>query len=241
MTAGSQGPESGPGRDPWAHRRGEPRTFAMAWVCFLFAAAVLSLSLGGALGLVSTDVYRGSARVMLDVVGVGVGVLWPMLRLSQERPVEVPRAMVQDALVVFGTLQVIALPQMLPWMGAWPPEPVLALGAGYTAWTLLVSGVLGLWWGRPRVPGWIVMVGLVGLECVGPVVTLLSGEWSRGPDRAWWGSAALGASPLTMAREVLADRTYLGAAAAVDGTHWATVGAVGLLGGALWAASWRRH
>ncbi len=213
----------------------------MAWVCFLFAAAVLSLSLGGALGLVSTDVYRGSARVMLDVVGVGLGVLWPMLRLSQETPALVRRAMVQDALVVLGTLQVVALPQMLPWMGAWPSEPVLALGAAYAAWAIVVSGVLGVWWSRPGAPAWLVMAGLVGMQCVGPVVTLLSGEWSRGPDRAWWGAVALTASPLTMARELLADRTYLGAAAAVDGAHWATIGAVGLMGGVLWALAWQRR
>lgn len=213
----------------------------MAWVCFLFVAAVLSLSLGGALGLVSTDVYRGSARVMLDVVGVGLGVLWPMLRLSQEKPANVRRAMVQDALVVAGTLQVVALPQMLPWMGAWPPGPVLALAVSYAAWALVLSGVLGVWWSGRGAASWVVMAGLVGMECVGPVVTLVSGQWSRGPEREWWGAMALTASPLTMAREVLAERLYLGAAAAADGAHWATIGAVGAVGGVLWAIAWRRR
>src|SRR5262245_56761146 len=69
---------------PWSHRRGEPRTFAAIWLLFLFAATILSVGAVGLFGLVSTDVYRPAARVMLEIVTVGVVILWPMVRLSQE-------------------------------------------------------------------------------------------------------------------------------------------------------------
>src|ERR1043166_1453153 len=93
--------------DPWAHRRGEPRTFAALWLLFLFAATILSVGAVGIFGLMSTDVYRPAARVMLEIVAIGVVVLWPMVRLSQAAPAFPLRAMLGDAVVVLVPAQAV--------------------------------------------------------------------------------------------------------------------------------------
>src|SRR5262245_41002258 len=102
--------------DPWAHRRGEPRTLAALWLLFLFAATILSVGAVGLFGLVSTDVYRPAARVMLEIVTIGVVVLWPMVRLSQEAPKFPLRAMLGDCLVILLPTQAVIWPQALTWM-----------------------------------------------------------------------------------------------------------------------------
>src|SRR5882724_1214791 len=92
--------------DPWAHRRGEPRTFAAIWILFVFMATVVTIGAVGVFGILSTDVYRPAARGLLEIVTVGIVVLWPMVRLSQEAPAHPFKAMLVDLLVVVLPAQV---------------------------------------------------------------------------------------------------------------------------------------
>ena len=93
--------------DPWKHRRGEPRTFAAAWLLYMCAALVLTLGAGGALGLVGPEVYRPLARRLAVVLACSIWVVWPMLRLSQAAPRSPPRSFAGDWVVIMLPVQAI--------------------------------------------------------------------------------------------------------------------------------------
>jgi hypothetical protein len=228
--------------DPWAHRRGEPRTFAAAWMFFLLVAAAVALSAGGVLGLLGTAPYRASARVLMVVLGLGVGVLWPLLRLSQESPGDAARAMRQDLLIVAASTQAVVLPQGLPWMGDWPFSAVAAVGVGLAAWALLVAGVLGLVWrSAGRIPRWAAMLALVVLASAGPMWAL-----AVGARESALREALLAASPVTLGPEILADRSWLGQSAKATPAHVWTIAATASAGALAWwlasgrVARWRQ-
>lgn len=227
--------------DRWAHRRGEPRTFAALWLLFLFAAALISLGAGGAMGLMATDVYRASARVLLVLAGVGIGVLWPMVRLSQEAPERPFQSVLQDVVIVGTPLQALAWPQVLPWMASWPVGIAGAIAAHFAAWVILIGGLLAcffqlLRW-KPRLPRWIMMAMLMLTALAAPAANLLeSGEDVRNrpsPGSTLW----LMASPVTGGWEVVRDRAWTGLPAKVESEKWKVIVAVGAAGGVLWVVA----
>lgn len=222
--------------DPWAHRRGEPRTFAALWIVLLFAAAVVSIGSAGATGLVSIDVYRVGARVMMCVIGAGLGLVWPMVRLSQETPTPPARAMFQDVWVVAAPLQAMTWPQCLPWMAAFPVLPVAALTANFCAWTLLIAGVLAglLGWAKraPRASR-AGMMAIVAVMCLtGPAIGMLTHRASleARPGVDVW----LLTSPLTSAWEIVRDRSWTGMAAVARPEHWWASVVIGIVAGFVW-------
>jgi hypothetical protein len=231
-----------PAGDRWAHRRGEPRTFAAAWILFLFGATVVSVGAVGAFGLLSADVYRPAARVMVEITAVGLAVLWPMVRLSQEAPRSPLRAMAQDLIVMLGPVQAVVWPQALFWMAAWPVSVVLCLDLFLCGWGLLVGGLLAGYFVRPVVRRWAMMALLLLLMLVGPVVAAL-----MRPDAAAAADPALSrpavewlmTSPLTGVYEITRDRSWTGLHARVDARHWAGVVLVWACAAASWAiAGW---
>ena len=134
--------EGGAARDPWAHRRGEPRTFALLWMFFMVAAIFVSLAPAGASSLMSVDTYKPTARALAALMAAGVGVVWPMLRLSQVRPLRPMRALVQDIPIVLVPVGAMCAAQTAPWMAGWPIEVSIAMFAAMSAWTLVVGGVM---------------------------------------------------------------------------------------------------
>jgi hypothetical protein len=231
-----------PVRDRWAHRRGEPRTFAAAWILFLFGATVVSVGAVGAFGLLSADVYRPAARVMVEITAVGLAVLWPMVRLSQETPRQPLRAMAQDLIVMLGPVQAVVWPQALVWMAAWPVSVVLCLDLFVCGWGVLIGGLLATYFLRPRVGRWAMMALLLLLVLVGPVVAAL-----RQPGAAAAMDPALSqpavewmmSSPLTGVYEITRDRSWTGLHARVDARHWAGVVLVWAVAVASWGvAGW---
>lgn len=224
--------------DPWAHRRGEPRTFAAAWIAYLFVAAIISLGTSGSLGLVATDAYRASARVLMVLAGLGVGALWPMLRLSQERPDAPAKAALRDFVVVMLPLQAIIWPQSLPWMASWPVEVTAALAAHFAAWGLVVSGVLALAWAPPFTSALrrgASMAMLLALGVVSPAWRVLTGPTEDLSRRAPSPDILLSASPFAGAWEIPADRAWSGLAGQVSQSQWMVFAAVAVLGLACWA------
>jgi hypothetical protein len=236
--------------DPWAHRRGEPRTFAAIWLLFLFASTILSVGAVGIFGMMTRDgydVYRPAARIMLEAVTVGVVILWPMVRLSQQAPERPFKAMAMDALVVLGPAQAVIWPQALSWMAGWPLE-VVGMAAGLlTGWGVLVAGLLAFYFGKcgvPRgesraheqafVPRWAMMALIVLLVGIGPVLVALSPQISgAGPSVDW-----LMTSPLTGIYEVTRDRPWTGQSAAIDERHRMAVWIVWLAAAGVWGVAW---
>ncbi len=226
--------------DPWAHRRGEPRTFAALWLVYLAGAAAVSLGAGGSLGLFSTDVYRASARILLVIAGVGLGVLWPMVRLSQELPARGNRSAWQDVVVVALPLQAVAWPQALPWMAGWPLAVAGAVAAAYTAWAVLLGGVLACCYALLRagvVRGRAtLMAGVMVVVGAGPLLGVVAGregELRGAPDADVW----LALSPVTGAWEMARDRTWSGFAARVTPAHWWAIAGVVGAGVCAWGAA----
>src|SRR3954462_11462228 len=189
--------------DPWAHRRGEPRTFAAMWLLFLFAATILSVGAVGLFGLVSTDVYRPAARVMLEIVTVGIVVLWPMVRLSQEAPRFPLRALLGDCLVILAPTQAVIWPQALSWMAGWPTQVVGIAAALVTGWGAIIAGLLALYFACTRtaarvdgggkdpsrrdggpIPGWAMMALIMLLITAGPLIVALRAS-AGGPSVDW--------------------------------------------------------
>jgi hypothetical protein len=228
--------------DPWAHRRGEPRTFAAIWLLFLFAATILSVGAVGIFGLASTDVYRPAARVMLEVVTVGIVVLWPMVRLSQEAPKRPIRALILDALVILVPAQAVLWPQALSWMAGWPIEVVGAAAGLLSGWGLLISGLLALYFAaespasprREVLPRWAMMALIILLIGIGPVAFALR---SRGP-AAGPGADWLMSSPLTGIYEITRDRLWTGHSAAIDQRHRIAIWLTWCSAAAVWAFAW---
>lgn len=235
-------PASPPRKDPWAHRRGEPRTFAALWIVYLFASALVSLGAGGSLGLIATDVYRASARVLVVLAGVGIALLWPMLRLSQEPPSRPFRAMIHDFIVVAAPLQAIAWPQVLPWMAAWPLPVVGALGAHFAAWSLIIAGLLAIFLeGARRNPSSLrsgCMALIVALALAAPLVRVCSGSLLPDETRPSPPDLLLTASPITGAWEIVRDRSWSGVAARVSTAQWALLAAEAALGITIWGIGW---
>ncbi len=128
-------------RDRWAHRRAEPRALAFMWTLYLFFASMLTFAYVGTHGTLSWDVYRPVARLMLVTAAVGIGILWPMVRLSQLPPERrIGRAMFADWIVIVLPLAAVILPQA--WLAGWPADVVTAVAAHLASWALLTAGIL---------------------------------------------------------------------------------------------------
>lgn len=127
--------------DPWAHRRGEPRLFAVLWVMYVMASMAGSVHWVYGATQVTADSYSPAARIMLIVIAVGACVLWPMVRLSQVRPRgSVLGAIALDAWVIVVPVLMVVWPMI--YMAGWPLEVVLAMSLLMLAWTALISGAL---------------------------------------------------------------------------------------------------
>jgi hypothetical protein len=224
-------PQARASTDPWAHRRGEPRTFAAAWILFVFLATVLSVGAVGVFGILSTDVYRPAARGLLEVVTIGIVILWPMVRLSQEAPERALRSIAIDVLIVVVPAQVVIWPQALAWMAAWPPNVVAAVSLLISGWGVLIGGLMAAYFlglrgvgttGNGGPPGRCAMMAVIVLMIgIGPVIAALSPRTvsSALPHTASW----LMTSPLTAIYEVTRDRPLTGQSAAVDVRHWTCI------------------
>jgi hypothetical protein len=229
-----------PQYDRWAHRRGEPRVFALLWTIYLMLASGLALASIGVRGRVAVDVYRPIAQVLVVTVASGIVLVWPLVRLSQARPRRSGAwAAMMDYFVVILPVQAIVWPQT--WLTAWPLDVVGALSVMLASWGLLVAGMLAWALGpgtgleeRTRVAGsavwmggWVVLVG------AGPVLGELPGLIPPG-----W--AAL-ASPLTAVHALTADLPVGSLGRTVAAGQWSMMVLPGVLGGVGWLAAWLRE
>jgi hypothetical protein len=236
-------PEPPPRPDPWAHRRGEPRVFALLWTIFLFGATALTMLLTVARGFPGPEIMRPAARTMLITVAVGVAVVWPLFRLSQRRDERPVAGMVHDLVVIIVPIQAIVWPQTLWWLGRWPVEVVAAVAASLTAWCMVVGGLLAFAyaseaaaWADPsprtvrdmlRRAGW--MTRILAVTVAPAALALIPGD----ADARWWWMF----SPISAAAELVRDRAWSGITAAVHPLHWWMTVGTALLSLPVWFAA----
>lgn len=208
--------------DPYAHRRGEPRTFAAAWVAYLFGGLAATLLGVGSLGLVATDVYRAAARMIVAITIVAIWVFWPMLRLSQERPSRVVSAFGADWVLVVLPAWAIIWPQTFAWMAAWSAEVCLGLSLLMSGWAAWGAAIMTWYFGRvgldeqPRLARWVMMLGIVVVMVAGPGLSVAV----RGLGGQMGFDWLLMSSPVGGAMAIVADKSEIGAAAAMSSEQW---------------------
>lgn len=137
-------------RDPWAHRRGEPRLFAFLWSLYVLAAVAGSLVWLARIPVASATAYSPAARTLLIVIAAGITVLWPMTRLCQAVPERAPlTAVLADLFVILAPVQMVVWPMII--LANWPVAVVGGVAALLAAWATLIAGVLAVaFTTRPR-------------------------------------------------------------------------------------------
>jgi hypothetical protein len=235
-------PKVGP--DPYAHRRGEPRTFAAFWVLYVFATLAAVFAGLGWFGLVAPDVYRPAARVLMVALVAGVWLVWPLVRLSQERPTRPVAAMWADWFLVMAPVCGAIAPQGLPWMAAWTLEACVGMALWIGAWGAIAAGVMAwvyLGEGETRVGRVVVRTGamvlLVVIALAGPGLELLRAGLVAAPSE----ELMLLGSPLGGAWVIGAPQDWQGKAVAMTGVTWGAVGVVGAVAMGVWGIVGRRH
>lgn len=198
--------------DPLAHRRGEPRLFIVFWTIYLLIASAISLGPLGFHGLAGTDSYRPNATLLLSLCGCGLGLLWPMVRLSQARPGRPFWAFAIDGIAIALPACVVVVSQSMPWMAAWNPYESALMIVSYITWAMFIVCALSLAMhsgttivgGQSWVfnatsvnalrsrGGWMTMIAV--LVAVGP---LCAGVMSSYTQSGWAVKVALLASPIS--------------------------------------------
>lgn len=212
-----------PGDDPWASRKGEPRIFALLWCTYLMVSALLTIFSVRYLGIPDSDEYRGACIMMCVLGGVGAAILWPALRLCQQRPRHVVRSVLVDALIVAAPLQGVIWP--MPMLTDWRWSVAMGIGAAIGLWTLITGALIA--WGYLSGKRLAAMSIALGLAMLAPAGLLATRGLPPVSDHApaW---AVL--SPLT-APWALAWSTP-GWSPAMSGAEWRAIVGLGVVGGA---------
>lgn len=222
------------GRPDWSHRRGEPRLFAILWMVYLMAASGVMLAGVAAANAISPSVTRPAATAMLIAAMIGVTVLWPMVRLSQAAPERPVRAVAGDLLVMLPPAYALVLPQAFWFLSSWPIGVVLAIGGAFTAWGVLVGGVLAVALLAVRRGGrtaWMLVFLAITLGApvlLGAGIVGSATAPNAGPTPGWMGS------PITAVLEIARPRVATGQSARVWAGHWRLLGATAAIGGIAW-------
>jgi hypothetical protein len=210
------------GPDRWAHRRGEPRLMAFCWTLFLLGATALLFV--GMIRLGFREAYLQAASGLLGTVAAGAVLLWPTLRLSQAPPRRVLASVGLDVIVVWGPLLAVIWPQSV--LAGWGWEVPAALSALLLGWVLLngawIAAVLGA--GMPR---WIGTLGVMVINCGGPVLGLLSAGLVGGSSAgavAFERSSWMMTSALTGVFRVSMGPPWPGSGGRVEAWEWQAIG-----------------
>ncbi len=232
------------GRQPGRRTHGgEPRVFAFCWTFYLLLATMGAFWSIGATGVSDASSLRPASRSLLAAMAVGLVILWPMVRLSQERQgsgssvvLKQAKLVIRDLLVLLIPAQAIIWPQVV--MAGWPVEVVGALSLAFVSWTVLIGGVLVVARSLDKPGPGVWMAAIVAMCAVGPIAGLVAGSGLQGTtgsglDVGWLGGWWM-SSPLTAGFELTRDRFWSGAAAAVSLGHWRAIALVGGIALVVW-------
>ncbi len=221
--------------DRWAHRRTEPRPFAFIWTTFLLGGAVFTVLRAGSMRGLDVDAARGPARAMLVIIGVGICIVWPLLRLSQDGPERPTRAALADLFVVLCPVQAVLWPLTL--IGRWSWSLTGFLACAFTAWAVLFGAIVALGTGRstPNERTWWMLV-CVAIAGAAPALGVATARPGAGVNPAW-----LAPSPITL--PFVATAAPGGATPSPSTTLWLWSAAATGAGAAGWliAAARRRR
>jgi hypothetical protein len=225
--------------DPWAHRRGEPRLFALGWTIYVLIAVVGSIMWVARFASVSAGSYGPAARIMLVVVSLGATLLWPMVRLSQASPRgSVISHVLADVFIILMPIQFVLWPLMV--LANWPLVIVAGVAAMIAAWVVLAGGLLALGLtgtpvreiGDPRLVSRAAWMGaMVVLVMLGPVSMLMLGMMKRTAP-AWWPMV----SPIT-GIPAMTGVGLSGPQSPISMGQWESIGVVAGVGLALWVVA----
>jgi hypothetical protein len=225
--------------DRWAHRRGEPRVFAFLWALYLFMVTAGTLASLAATGDATIEVYRPIARAMLALVSLGIVVLWPMTRLSQDFPEHPVGWSGRDTAIVLTPAQAVIWPQW--WLAGWPLKVVVIIAIFVAAWTFLIGGLLALAisGSGTRLSRTVWTAGFIAVAGVGPLlvgIAQAAGAANHGnlTEGSVWPAML---SPLSGIYELTRDRFWTGSSAAVGAGHWEAVALTILVGLVAWSVA----
>lgn len=227
------------GYDPWAHRKGEPRIFALLWSVYLMFSALGTIFAVRSLSVPTSQQYSFGAAALLTMVTIGCTLLWPAVRLSQSAPRLPGQAVIGDLIVVLVPVQVIIWP--LPVLTHWPWEIAAGLSVMMTSWTLFVA--VPLWRAlrqNDAVERAITMLLIVAIVALGAGVLgllRLRGVGGSLPAWLWLSSPVTGVWELVSAPSGLKPR--------MSQEEWSIV-ALPVVGALVWSmiallASWRTN
>lgn len=131
--------------DPWAHRKGEPRIFALFWSAYLMISSLLTLFAIKSTTIPTTQQYAIGCASLITLIVLGCTILWPLCRLSQAAPRHALGATLADLLVLLLPVQAIIWP--LPVLTHWHIEVVAALSLLVFSWTALIGAIIA--WAIP--------------------------------------------------------------------------------------------
>ncbi|MEO1128554.1 MAG: hypothetical protein AAFX05_02475 [Planctomycetota bacterium] len=220
------------GRDPWAHRKGEPRVFALLWSLYLMASAMLTIFASRALTPPALEQYRYGCRAMVIMIAIGTVILWPATRLSQAPPRRPARAALIDMLVLLGPVQVVIWP--MPVLTWWSFEMTAGLVAVVASWTALSCALVALGSGsRSMLLRSMLMLLCMVAVLTGPLLMFMS--VSADPTPRWLSLL----SPITALWAIAEAPGSRGGAP--SGGEWWLIAAPAIVGAVLWIAAAMRR
>lgn len=218
--------------DPWAHRKGEPRPLALLWSLYLMASALVTLLRVRSLTMPTTEQFAFGCRSMVLMVMIGVAVLWPMVRLSQQFPKRRNLSLLADLVVLLIPVQAVVWP--MPLLTHWPISVTAAVVASIVSWSMFSAGVLALAYTfSAAVPRWWWMGACVLCALAAPAIEL----WTRGLGAGSTGSEGALGSPLTAVWGLTSAPS--GLTPVMQRWEWALSLMPGAIGGLMWAAASR--
>ena len=162
--------------DPWAHRKAEPRFFALYWSLYLMVAALLTIFAVRSVGMPSRVQFTFGCQAMVFLAVIGACILFPMTRLSQYRPRNPLRALIVDMLIVVLPIAAVIVP--MPMLTNWPLPIAGALILLVVSWTTLTTAPV--YWAlrdpdqTPATRG-LAMLAILMAVGLGPMLTVLAG------------------------------------------------------------------
>lgn len=134
---------------------------ALLWAVYLMGSAVLTIFTVRSLGMPSTGQLVSACRGMIIMVLLGLTMLWPMVRLSQEFPRRRWASIGADLLVLLAPVQAVLWP--MPMLTHWSWSVMSGLMVLVCGWGLLAASVV--MWAYARAPGSAALRGAAALAC----------------------------------------------------------------------------
>lgn len=231
--------------DPWAHRRGEPRVFALMLSLYLLGAALLTIFSAPTVGVTSSSTFQFAVRALLALVALASVVIWPLTRLSQASPKNSIAAALADVVVVSLLTQAAIWPATIlpggspippiPWLGLWSWRVAAGMTVMLFAWSLLIGAMIACGTVRTAAwerTGWMVLILVVTTGF--PVAALIAPRLHLvPPDELFLASALTGVMRLPDAPS--------GLTANMTNLEWIFAVAPALLSAPVWILAWARQ